>query len=102
MNIDKRDLKEVDLEVFNAIEKEKQRQDEHIELIASENFVSKAVLEAMGSCFTNKYAEGYPSARYYNGCENIDEVENLAIERAKKLFEQNTQMCNLIQVLMPT
>ena len=86
MNIDKRNLQEVDIDVFNAIEKEKKRQDEHIELIASENFVSNAVLEAMGSCFTNKYAEGYPNARYYNGCENIDEVETLAIERAKKLF----------------
>ena len=86
MNIDKRNLQEVDIDVFNAIEKEKKRQDEHIELIASENFVSNAVLEAMGSCFTNKYAEGYPNARYYNGCENIDEVETLAIERTKKLF----------------
>lgn len=86
MNVDKRNLNEVDIEVFNEIEKEKKRQDEHIELIASENFVSKAVMQAMGSCFTNKYAEGYPNARYYNGCENIDAVETLAIERAKKLF----------------
>lgn len=86
MNVDKRNLNEVDIEVFNEIEKEKKRQDEHIELIASENFVSKAVMQAMGSCFTNKYAEGYPNARYYNGCENIDVVETLAIERAKKLF----------------
>lgn len=86
MNVDKRNLNEVDIKVFNEIEKEKKRQDEHIELIASENFVSKAVMQAMGSCFTNKYAEGYPNARYYNGCENIDAVETLAIERAKKLF----------------
>ena len=86
MNINKQSLKDVDFDVFSFIEKEKIRQDEQIELIASENFVSNAVLEAMGSCFTNKYAEGYPNARYYNGCENIDEVEKLAIERAKKLF----------------
>ncbi len=86
MNVDKRNLNEVDIKVFNEIEKEKKRQDEHIELIASENFVSKAVMQAMGSCFTNKYAEGYPNSRYYNGCENIDAVETLAIERAKKLF----------------
>lgn len=86
MNVDSRSLSEVDIEVYNSIKKEEQRQNDHIELIASENFVSKAVLEAMGSCLTNKYAEGYPNARYYNGCENIDEIESLAIERAKVLF----------------
>ncbi len=86
MNINKQPLKDVDYDVYKYIEKEKCRQNEQIELIASENFVSNAVLEAMGSCFTNKYAEGYPGARYYNGCENIDEVEKLAIDRAKKLF----------------
>ena len=79
-------LKEQDSEVFNAIKKETKRQQNGIELIASENFVSRAVLEACGSVFTNKYAEGYPSKRYYGGCQNIDIVENLAIERAKKLF----------------
>ena len=87
MNVDRRSLSKVDIEVYNSIKKEEQRQNDHIELIASENFVSKAVLEAMGSCLTNKYAEGYPNARYYNGCENIDEIESLAIERAKELFK---------------
>ena len=86
MNVDSRSLSKVDIEVYNSIKKEEQRQNDHIELIASENFVSKAVLEAMCSCLTNKYAEGYPNARYYNGCENIDEIESLAIERAKVLF----------------
>ena len=87
MNVDSRSLSKVDIEVYNSIKKEEQRQNDHIELIASENFVSKAVLEAMCSCLTNKYAEGYPNARYYNGCENIDEIESLAIERAKELFK---------------
>jgi len=79
-------LKKYDVEVFNAIEKENERQQNNIELIASENFVSKAVLEAVGSKFTNKYAEGYPDKRYYGGCVNIDVVEKLAIDRVKKLF----------------
>jgi len=79
-------LKEKDEEVYTYIMKEKKRQEENIELIASENFVSDAVLEAVGSILTNKYAEGYPSARYYGGCENIDEIEKLAINRAKELF----------------
>lgn len=79
-------LKEVDFEIAQAISKELKRQREHIELIASENFVSKAVLEAQGSVLTNKYAEGYSGKRYYGGCIYIDEVENLAIERACKLF----------------
>ena len=72
--------------IFDIIEKEHQRQLKGIELIASENFVSPAVMEAMGSVLTNKYAEGYPGARYYGGCEYVDKVETLAIERAKKLF----------------
>lgn len=72
--------------VFDIIKKEFNRQNEGIELIASENFVSKEVLEAMGSCLTNKYAEGLPSKRYYGGCRFVDEVEELAIERAKQLF----------------
>lgn len=80
-------LKEEDIEIYEAIKKEEDRQTRNIELIASENFVSKAVLEAVGSKLTNKYAEGYPSARYYGGCENIDIVESVAIERAKKLFK---------------
>lgn len=76
-----------DEEVFAAIKQEKQRQEEHIELIASENFVSPEVLTAQGSILTNKYAEGYPGKRYYGGCEYVDIIENLAIERAKSLFQ---------------
>jgi glycine hydroxymethyltransferase len=79
-------LSEVDPEVAIAIANEERRQHEGLELIASENFVSEAVLEAMGSVFTNKYAEGYPGKRYYGGCEFTDVVENLARDRAKKLF----------------
>ena len=79
-------LKKNDPEVFLAVEKETARQRNKIELIASENFVSETVMEANGTTLTNKYAEGYPSKRYYGGCENVDIVENLAIERAKKLF----------------
>ena len=75
-----------DIEVFQALEKEIDRQNEHIELIASENFVSKAVMEVMGSPLTNKYAEGYPAKRYYGGCEYVDIVEDLARERLKKIF----------------
>src|SRR4249920_2601817 len=81
-----RPLYEADPKVASAIDNEVRRQHEGLELIASENFVSEAVLEAMGSVFTNKYAEGYPGRRYYGGCEFVDVVENLAIERAKKLF----------------
>ena len=72
--------------VFGWIAKEKLRQQNGIELIASENFTSQQVMEAMGSVFTNKYAEGYPGRRYYGGCEFVDEVETLAIERAKELY----------------
>lgn len=79
-------LKETDIDIYNAIKMEEKRQQEHIELIASENFTSEAVREAVSSVLTNKYAEGYPDKRYYCGCENIDTVESLAIERAKKLF----------------
>ncbi|HMU68428.1 MAG TPA: serine hydroxymethyltransferase [Chitinophagales bacterium] len=75
-----------DTEVFDIIKKELHRQTEGIELIASENYVSDQVLEAMGSCMTNKYAEGYPGKRYYGGCEYVDVTENIAIDRAKKLF----------------
>ena len=80
------ELKLVDLEIFEAVERETTRQQNHLELIASENFVSKAVLEAQGSVLTNKYAEGYSGKRYYGGCEYIDQVENIAKERLKKLF----------------
>ena len=79
-------LQEADIELYNTIRDEYIRQQNHIELIASENIVSKAVLEAQGSVLTNKYAEGYPSKRYYGGCEHVDVSENLAIERVKKLF----------------
>ena len=75
-----------DNEIFNIIEKENQRQHKGMELIASENFVSPQVMKAMGSCLTNKYAEGYPGHRYYGGCQCVDESENIAIERIKKLF----------------
>src|SRR6202789_1173606 len=79
-------LYENDPQIAAAIDNEERRQHEGLELIASENFVSEAVLEAAGSVFTNKYAEGYPGKRYYGGCEFTDVVENLARERAKKLF----------------
>ena len=79
-------LQELDAEVFDAIAKETNRQQTHLELIASENFTLPAVMQAMGSTLTNKYAEGYPAKRYYGGCEFVDIVEQLAIDRAKKLF----------------
>jgi len=79
-------LKELDSEIYNAVKNEERRQSSGLELIASENFTYRAVLEATGSVFTNKYAEGYPGRRYYGGCEFVDVVENLAIDRAKKLF----------------
>src|SRR5262245_1882864 len=79
-------LSDIDPEIYKAIQNEQRRQSSGLELIASENFTSKAVLEATGSVFTNKYAEGYPGRRYYGGCEYVDVVESLAIERAKKLF----------------
>jgi glycine hydroxymethyltransferase len=82
----KPNLAETDPEIFKAIEGEYARQHDNIELIASENFTSRAVMEAQGSCLTNKYAEGYPRKRWYGGCEFVDIVEDLAIERAKKLF----------------
>ena len=80
-------LKGTDPELFEAISNELSRQRGNLELIASENIVSKAVLEAAGSVLTNKYAEGYPSKRYYGGCEKVDVAENLARDRAKKLFD---------------
>jgi len=83
------ELQTIDRDIYDAIELEKKRQRENIELIASENFVSLAVLEAQGSIMTNKYAEGYPNRRYYGGCEFVDIAEQLAIERVKKLFGVN-------------
>ena len=92
MDFDK-NLFEEDAEIFETIELEKNRQQNQIELIASENIVSPAVLQAQGSILTNKYAEGYPNKRYYGGCEFVDVIENLAIERAKKLF--NAKFANV-------
>ena len=83
------DLKERDPVISNLINSEKKRQETHLELIASENFASYAVMQAQGSVLTNKYAEGLPQKRYYGGCEFVDEIEELAIERAKKLFDAN-------------
>jgi len=80
-------IKDYDSELWLSFQKEAERQEDHIELIASENYASKRILEAQGSLLTNKYAEGYPSKRYYGGCENVDIAENLAIERAKELFK---------------
>ncbi len=87
-----------DEQIFELIEDEKQRQLNGLELIASENFVSDQVMEAAGSVLTNKYAEGYPGKRYYGGCEVVDEVEQIAIDRAKALLELNMQTYNLIVV----
>ncbi|MBU2014161.1 MAG: serine hydroxymethyltransferase, partial [Gammaproteobacteria bacterium] len=79
-------LARFDADLFAAMEQEAKRQEDHIELIASENYTSPAVMEAQGSVLTNKYAEGYPGKRYYGGCEYVDVVEQLAIDRAKELF----------------
>ena len=87
--ISNENLKQADCEVYEIIENELERQTYHLEMIASENFTSPAVMEAMGSIFTNKYAEGYPGKRYYGGCEEADKVESLAIQRACKIFECN-------------
>jgi glycine hydroxymethyltransferase len=83
---DEKALENTDSEIYSWIKKEEQRQEDHIELIASENYTSPAVMQAQGSQCTNKYAEGYPAKRYYGGCEYVDEIEKLAIERLKKLF----------------
>ncbi|MFA6790423.1 MAG: serine hydroxymethyltransferase, partial [Parcubacteria group bacterium] len=81
-----KNLKKMDQKIYKAIVGENKRQEEGLEMIASENYVSKAVLEALGTVFTNKYSEGYPGKRYYGGQEYTDVVESLAVERAKKLF----------------
>ena len=86
-------LKDFDKDIYAAIEEELKRQQDNVELIASENIVSKAVLQAQGSILTNKYAEGYPSKRYYGGCEFVDKIEQLAIDRMKQLF--NAQFANV-------
>ncbi|MCE3268155.1 MAG: glyA [Burkholderiales bacterium] len=79
-------LEDSDVELFHLLKQEQLRQEEHIELIASENYASSAVMEAQGSVLTNKYAEGYPNKRYYGGCQYVDQIEQLAIDRAKQLF----------------
>ena len=84
-----------------ALKYESTRQEDHVELIASENYASPRVLEAQGSVLTNKYVEGYPGKRYYGGCEHVDVVEQLAIDRAKQLFGRNTRMCSLTPVRKP-
>ena len=86
------DISEYDSELWDSLQLEEQRQEEHIELIASENYTSQRILDAQGSILTNKYAEGYPSKRYYGGCEHVDLAENLAIERAKNYSMQIMQM----------
>ena len=78
--------------IKNILNKEKTRQDTTIELIASENFASQAVMDLCGSIFTNKYAEGYPSKRYYNGCEHMDEIEQLAIDQLKNIYKCNYEL----------
>ncbi len=95
MNFD--NLEREDEQIAHLVQKEKERQENSIELIASENFVSKAVMEAMGSYLTNKYAEGYPSKRYYGGCHVVDEVEDLARERVKNYLGLSMLMYNHIQ-----
>ena len=89
-------LKESDPVISNFINSEKNRQETHLELIASENFASIAVMQAQGSVLTNKYAEGLPQKRYYGGCEFVDEIEELAIQRAKNYLMQIGLMCNPI------
>ena len=79
-------IEKEDSEIFDLIQKELGRQNSHLEMIASENYTFPSVMEAMGSVLTNKYAEGYPHKRYYGGCEYVDGIESIAIERAKKLF----------------
>lgn len=96
------DYKTFDPDLWAAIAKEEERQEHNLELIASENFVSEAVMAAQGSILTNKYAEGYPGHRYYGGCEFVDIVENLAIDRAKELFERNLRTSSLTLALKPT
>ena len=96
------DYKTFDPDLWAAIAKEEERQEHNLELIASENFVSEAVMAAQGSILTNKYAEGYPGHRYYGGCEFVDIVENLAIDRAKNYSERNLRTSSLTPALKPT
>ena len=94
-------IKQEDQQLYDAIQKEFDRQNENIELIASENFVSEAVLEAQGSVLTNKYAEGYPNKRYYGGCEYVDIAEDLARDRLKEIFGAEHAL-SLIHISEPT
>ena len=91
--MNEQNLKNYDAEVYGFLQSELKRQQNSIELIASENFVSKAVMDAQGSILTNKYAEGYPGKRYYGGCANVDSIEQLAIDRLKKIF--NAEYANV-------
>ena len=102
MIFDKDDFKAYDADLWDAIAKEEERQQNNIELIASENVVSKAVMAAQGSILTNKYAEGYPGRRYYGGTDVVDIIETLAIERAKEILEQSLLMYNPTQEVKPT
>ncbi len=97
-----RTLAQEDPELAAAIAAENRRQEDHIELIASENYASPAVLAAQGSQLTNKYAEGYPGKRYYGGCEHVDVAERLAIDRAKRLFPPNGRTSSRIRARRPT
>ena len=92
----------IDPEIWAAVQAENQRQEEHIELIASENYTSPAVMAAQGSQLTNKYAEGYPGKRYYGGCEHVDVVEQLAIDRLKRLYGANHATSSPIPARRPT
>jgi glycine hydroxymethyltransferase len=95
-------LASIDPEIHAAIQAENHRQEEHIELIASENYTSPAVMAAQGSQLTNKYAEGYPGRRYYGGCEHVDVVETLAIDRCKQLFGAAMPTCRPTRARRPT
>ena len=95
-------IEQTDPELWAAIQSENQRQEEHIELIASENYASPAVMQAQGTQLTNKYAEGYPGRRYYGGCENVDVAEQLAIDRRKKSLVQMPPTCSPIAAQAPT
>lgn len=95
-------IADYDAELWQAMEQEKVRQEEHIELIASENYTSPRVMQAQGSQLTNKYAEGYPGKRYYGGCEYVDVVEQLAIDRAKNCSAPTTLTCSRTPVLRLT
>ena len=94
-------LQNTDSKVFDLINQELERQEFGLEMIASENYASKSVMEAQGSVLTNKYAEGYPGKRYYGGCEVVDQLEQLAIDRAKQLLIVNMPMFNLILAARP-